>query len=163
MSFHIDDRAVDVDDYAFQPAFIQQLFEQFEIYVSDHLCGPETKLPKKPWNRFRLFDLYAEFLDKRVALQQFYPLQLVYAEEIAAKKRFDMVHFDFLNAVIGKSNFAFQQLEQAFAFGMAKQQQQSGIGCEVLCFEVNFVNHAKLAPYQRFLATILPFPWSSMG
>jgi hypothetical protein len=48
MAFYVDHTAVNIDGDEFKPAFGKQLFENFEIDASHHLCCFKVEVTQKP-------------------------------------------------------------------------------------------------------------------
>jgi hypothetical protein len=69
MAFYVNHTAVDINGDRFQLFLSQQLFENLEIDLLQHLGGFVTEIPQKSGYCFRLFDRNSEFINLGITLE----------------------------------------------------------------------------------------------
>jgi hypothetical protein len=121
MAFDIYHTAVNIDGDGFELALSQELSEEFEIDLSQHLGRFVAEVSQKPGYRFRFFDRNGKLVDQGIALQQFQPFQFVNANEVTAEHGLDVVHFDFVGGCVLKNQVVINQVKNPIFIGMFQQ------------------------------------------
>ncbi len=121
MAFDIDYTAVHIDGDGFELGLYQELSEEFEIDLTQHLGRFVTEVSQKPRYRFRFFDRNVELVDQGIALQQFQPFQFVNSNEVSAEHGLDMVHFDFVGGGVLKNQVVINQVKNPIFIDMFQQ------------------------------------------
>ena len=112
MAFDIYHTAVNIDGDGFELALSQELSEEFEIDLSQHLGGLGAEVSQKLRYRFRFFDRNGKLLDQGIALQQFQPFQFVNSKEFTAEHGLDVVQFDFVGGCVLKNQIVIDQVKK---------------------------------------------------
>jgi hypothetical protein len=127
MAFDIYHTAVHIDGDGFELALSQELSEEFDIDLPQHLGRFVTEVSQEPRYRFRFLDRNGILVDQGIALQQFQPFQFVNSNEITAKHGLDVVHFDFVGGGVLKNQVVINQVNPPIFIGMFEYEQSTGI------------------------------------